>query len=87
MKASKEIAADYFIRNCKRNGVTHKRGIIQEARDNPDLNSREVDVVREALESGASNISGVDEIKECSECGRENLFDESEQEYYCPVCE
>lgn len=87
MNTSEEIAADYFIRHCKRRGITHSRGIIQEAKENPDFNDEKVSIVSEVLRNDMSNVSGVDEPRQCSSCGQEELYDEKEEEHYCPICQ
>lgn len=87
MKASEEIAADMFIRQCIRRGIDTQREIVEEARKHNSGSITATDI-RNFIHNGNS-VPYEDRGggKECLSCNNAKLFDESREEYYCPVCE
>lgn len=84
MKASEEIAADLFIRNCIDRGITAKSAIIKEASKGDGTGSSQVAELMEKRKSVA-----YEEIRweECNVCETDMMYDDSVDEYYCPRCE
>ena len=86
MKASEEISIDFFIKECiERRGIDNQYDIVEEARK---TEGRDANRVKDFLLSGKSNpYEHHVEWEECIECEGNLMFDDSEREYYCPVCE
>lgn len=84
MKTSKVIAADHFIRGCLERGITNHRDIIEEAREGKGAGSS---TVEKLLKNGESIPYGDIETECCFSCGLDLMFDETNNEYYCPICE
>lgn len=85
MKASKEISIDFFIKDCIKRGIDNQHDIVEEARQKE---SRDAKVVKDFLLSGKSNpYEEHIEWESCSECDADLMFDESAEQYFCPLCE
>lgn len=85
MKASEEIAIDYFIKRCIQQGIDNHHEIVEAAREE---DRREAKRVREFLLNGQSNpYEHHIEWESCIDCGGNLMFDENEEDYYCPICE
>lgn len=85
MKASEEIAADMFIKDCMRNGIDSRHEIVRKAKQIDGVDSQKIG---ELLDSGKSQPyeSSMPNNK-CSECSSQMMFDEVKDEFYCPACE
>lgn len=85
MKASEEIAVDFFIKKCIDRGIENQHEIVEFAREE---DAHRAEIVKHFLRSGQSNPyeSHID-WESCIDCGGDLLFDEAEDEYYCPICE
>lgn len=85
--------AEVFIVECFESGITKKSDILEEfvESDGGIDNIEESEVGRtvkrkiENRESEAYNAYW--EIHECDECDIDMLYDESKEEYYCPICQ
>jgi len=85
MKASEEISIDFFIRDCIKRGIDNQHDIVEEARGNE---TRNANVVKKFLLDGKSNpYEEHIEWKSCIECGGKLMFDDTNREYFCPLCE
>lgn len=86
MKASEEISADLFIKNCIQNqGMHHHREIVNLAEQ--EKSSRFATHVDELIRKGNSKAySGKVQPQKCSEHDVDLMYDESQSEYYCPLC-
>jgi len=86
MKASEEISAELFIKNCVRHqGMHHHREIVNLAEQ--ERSSKFASHVDELIRSGKSNVySGKVQPQKCSEHNADLMYDESQSEYYCPIC-
>lgn len=84
MKASEEIAADMFIRDCIRRGITNHRHIVEEARQAKGTGSQKVE---ELLQKGKSKSYDDIKAEECPTCESPLMYDDSQSEFYCPICD
>lgn len=85
MKASEEIAIDFFIKKCIQQGIDNQHEIVEMARKKDDRKAKKV---RNFLLDGQSNpYEAHVEWESCMECGSKFMFDEKEDEFYCPRCE
>lgn len=81
MKASKEIACDLFIKTCIARGISDQRDIIEEAEGSDRI------TVENLIESGNSVFEHVISDEDlCEECQNRMMWDDGEEEYYCPIC-
>ena len=85
MKASEEIAIDSFIKYCMNKGVDNQFEIVQMAKHQKSLDE---DVVKDFLLDGKSiPYEEYIDWETCIDCGENMMFDESQREYYCPICD
>jgi len=85
MKASEEISADLFIRNCVNTGVEQHRKIVNHAENKKS--SEFASNVDELIREGESNVySDVINHRRCSEHNVDMMYDENNEEHYCPIC-
>lgn len=85
MKASEEIAIDFFIKQCIKRGIDNQHDIVEEARESE---TRDANVVKKFLLDGKSlPYEEHIEWESCIECGGKLMFDDSNREYFCPLCE
>lgn len=85
MKASEEIAADMFIKDCMREGIDSHYEIVEQARK---IDGVDVSKIKELLDSGESRpFENSTPDNTCKGCGSQMMFDESEGEFYCPRCD
>lgn len=81
MKASEEIACDLFIKQCISRGISDQRDIIEEAEGSDQV------TVENLIESGNSVFEDViSEEDLCDNCTNRMMWDDSKEEYYCPLC-
>lgn len=89
MKHSRRIAVDFFIKECINSGNASYAQIVKEARKAEKITTEEVEHLLDSQNSKAyekyinTNIGG----GECLECSHKVLYDSTEEEFYCPVCE
>ena len=85
MKASEEISADLFIKNCVKTGVEKHRKIVNHAKE--QKSSEFASNVDKLIREGDSNIySDVINHQICSEHNVDMMYDQSKEEHYCPIC-
>jgi hypothetical protein len=85
MKASEEISIDFFIKKCIESGIDNQHEIVEAAKKEDE---REAKRVKRFLLDGKSNpYEDHVEWEDCMECGAKLMFDDKQQEYFCPMCE
>lgn len=86
MKASEEISADIFIRDClQHRGMHHHREIVNLAEQ--EKSSNFASLVDELIRSGESKAySGKVQPHKCPNHSVDLMYDASEEEHYCPLC-
>jgi len=85
MKASEEIAIDSFIKYCINKGIDNQYEIVQMAKQQRSLDEN---IVKDFLLDGKSNpYEAHVDWETCIDCGENMMFDESQREYYCPICD
>jgi hypothetical protein len=85
MKASEEISADLFIKNCVKTGIEQHRKIVDHAKE--EKSSEFASNVDELIREGESNVySRVINQRRCSEHNVDMMYDQSKEEHYCPIC-
>jgi len=85
MKASEEISADLFIKDCIAKGINYRREIVSYAQSqgSDDFASRVDELIRE----GQSKAYEAEiEVESCDEHGTDMMYDENNKEHYCPIC-
>ena len=85
MRGSKEISIDLFIIDCIKRGIDNQHDIVEEARENE---TRDANVVKEfLLDEKSLPYEEHIEWESCIECGKKLMFDDTNEFYYCPLCE
>lgn len=88
MKATREAAVDFFIKECIDDGYVQLSEMMKEARRQEGIEPREVQELIKADKSQAYNIiHGSFAGGQCATCDAHLLHDSIEKEWYCPVCE
>ena len=88
MKASEEVAADFFSKHAIRKECTSRYDIIELAKE--ELDGNRYKFVEELLERNRSLpwndfVSGY--IEDCTTCGNEKMLDSQNDIFYCPICD
>jgi hypothetical protein len=86
MKASEEISADLFIKNCLQSqGMHHHRQIVNLARE--EKGSDFAANVDELIREGESKAyTGKIQSPHCDGHDVDMMYDEHNEEHYCPIC-